>query len=446
MKLYKMASVVSSTGDYLKDHHPRFAKLLSSFGVHVDRTALVLIPADKELAKFEAEVDKVTKTGGDKMCSSLRELSTKMSVLCIHQFVDDKYDGGEAVNKAEQLIKISKVSGGIFEVKSGAKYDTVAKCKLLPIVGAPFHSKDECRMLSVASITTGSVATDGVKQEKRKRGKLEGGGDRCRCLGDCCCGDKFDGGAIQETISSGDVLQLKSVLFEDLIVTSEYSKKNYFAPCIAGIVKTLSLYESRFPEDISTFCKYYTKGCYGGAFISMIAPEGRSSLLSDSFIKKWMGAPYYPKDTSISSFVDSFVAKHSSYDTTSYRSKYNHGFLFDAKTTSGIIKGIYANVKEVYGADISQKKMWADCINYKCHKIISERRIGDLRKLADLCKGDDCIGECEVACEYLWDSSIEQENKPETFIREWLLMGKPDPLEIPSISGYMESVIFLNTH
>jgi hypothetical protein len=453
-----MATVVSSAADYIEEHHKKLHKLLTNFSVNVDRTPLVLVPSDTELAKIEAKVAKIVAKSGETMCEELRSISTGLSVIAINQYVDSSYTGGETTNKAEQLVKISKVEKGCFEVKSGPDFKTVAKCKLEKVVGAPFHSRDECRQVSIAMITDGEVATDGNKQERRKRGVLRGAGcgcvgacicggvDRCRCPGNCTCKGRFSGGALQEAVSPDSVLELKRALLEDLITTTEYSKKNYFAPTIAGLVKRLSMNEAQFADDIKIFCMFYTRGCFAGAFYSMIIPHGSHSMLTDAFMKKWMGAPYYPKHSSILAYIDSFVARHSTFGPAiaEYKSKYSHGFRFDSVTTATGIKPMYAGMKSVFGVDISGQRMWADNINFRVHRILASHNFNSLRVLADSCCGKNYVSECEVANPRKHENPFIEADRPSEFVGNWFLSGTPEPLQVPAISNYMKSVLELN--
>ena len=427
-----MVEVVAVQSKYLEKHHERFYSVLSSFAVFTDRDALILIPGDAFLDAVDKKI--MAAAASVDSCSELRKIAVSLSVLCINQYVPSDFSGGEGINKAGQGVKISAVKAGVFEVHSGVDYKTVAKCKLIPTLGAPFHMSDDCRKFSFAHISSGSVAVDGPKVDRPQQVRMEGG-------------------SIHEVTSPSNILDMKKALHDDIVVTSGYTGKDYYAPVMAGLVRCLELESDKFALDIKSFCQYYT-GCTVSMFYALVAPLSRRSFVSDGFLTKWMGAPYYPAvgiSTYIKSFYDLHCARYvNAQAILDHKAKSDHGFRLSPAVTSASIVGMYSSVKDIYGEEIGTKRMWTDGINFSVHRILKsasdmKMKLVCLGKLAERSKGNDFASECEVAFVERWDCSVGNDNAPAEFVEGFVMRTvTPHSIQEPAMSQYLKMLVSLN--
>jgi hypothetical protein len=442
--LYKMTTIVSSALEYIKQHHAKFAKLIISFNVHLGNSGLILIPMDKEINRLEEEVAKITSTNDADMCSNLKKIADSISSMCIDDFINSNYGGSDGVsNGIGQYVNISAVKNDLFEVSSGADFGVVAKCKLSPSLIHP--QKQDCKRVSIGVITHGSVDINGSKAPPKRFKKMQGG---CECLEKCNC--SFSGGSIQEACSPDNIVALKRAVFDDAVTTTAYSGNNYFTPIVAGIAKCLDKY-NHFDHDIINFCRYYSKDNSVSTFMTLVCPEGQNSILSDKFLKKWMGAPYYP--ASFDDFFDDFIIRHDRIDKekiVQFKDEKNHTYKLEAKFTSSMIPNMYNGIDKIYGENITTKKMWADDLRHKvCGVMSGSSSISDKMEAVKDCsciyKGDDYQSEIEVTMKEKWDSSIDTNNVPQEFIDNWMFFTEhKEGIPYPEMSSYLKSILDLN--
>lgn len=427
-----MVEVVAVQSKYLEKHHERYASVLSSFAVFADRDPLILIPDDVFLDGVSEKI--MAAASSVNQCDDLRKIAVSLSVLCINEHVPANYAGGEGINKAGQSVKISAVKSGAFEVHSGSDYKTVAKCKLIPVLGAPFHMSDECRKFSFAHIVSGSVSVDGNKVDRPKAVRMEGG-------------------AIHEVTSPNNILVMKRALHDDIIVTTGYTGKDYYAPVMAGLVRCLELESDKFARDIKSFCQYYT-GCTISMFYALVAPLSKKSFISDGLFTKWMGAPYYPA-AGISAYIKSFYDQHCANHVNAqaildHKDKLAHGYKLSPAFTSASIAGMYTSVKAIYGEEIGVKRLWADGINFSVHRILKsssdiKAKLSCLSRLAECNKGVDYSRECEVAFVERWDCSVGNDNAPAEFVKDFVMRTvTPHSITEPVMSQYLRMLVSLN--
>jgi hypothetical protein len=427
-----MVEVVALQSKYLEKHHERYYSVLSSFAVFTDRDALILIPGDVFLDGVSEKIMAAASSANP--CDELRKIAVSLSVLCINEYIPADYAGGDGINKAGQGVKISAVKAGLFEVHSGSDHKTVAKCKLIPVLGAPFHMSDECRKFSFAHIVSGSVAVDGAKVDRPKAVRMEGG-------------------AIHEVTSPNNILVMKRALHDDIVVTSGYTGKDYYAPAMAGLVRCLELESDKYSRDIKVFCQYYT-GCTVSMFYALVSPLSGRSFISDGLLAKWMGAPYYPV-AGIGAYIKSFYNQHcatyvNAQAILDHKDKLSHGYKLSPAFTSASIAGMYASVKAIYGEEIGPKRLWADGINFSVHRILKsssdmKMKLMSLTKLAECNKGADYSRECEVAFVERWDSSVGNDNAPAEFVKDFVMRTvTPHNIAEPVMSQYLRMLVSLN--
>ncbi|MAR56850.1 MAG: hypothetical protein CMM93_06680 [Rickettsiales bacterium] len=410
---------------FLREHYPDYWRLLERMKVWVDVQCIV-IPTKKVIQ----EATKTLETA-DPMEPKSDEIVKNLKIHFFNhtfrQVIDENFKGGvvDGPGKAPGLFS---VDNGKVTIKTGPKWRTVAKGKILNVKGYPNIKNDGRKNLSFIELTEGEIDKEGNSDI---RGSFEGGV------------------SMEPVVGNADTYAIKKCANSMTVESCLTSGLDFYAPLISGLIFTLE-------EMGEGTCKKYAHffyPCAASTFYALVQPHNKNGqFLANDIIKKWFCAPKFNCDHA--EYRNNFVTKYASGgDRLKYAEKFSS--YPEVKDLQDHFAKIYDKlVPELFGTEFSPKeKLWADELAFRIASVFKDdpRSAEKIDGLARISSGENIAKESLFTDADFWRTMIASghEKEVDSFFRsDWILHKNSKVVEyknIPTMPPYIARVLKFNS-
>lgn len=425
-------SYACSVKTYLEDEHPKALAVFKKACIRLNKTKYIILPSDKEIV----ELTKMLKTKPSVKDSKtiIREAkATLYSYILKDPIIEGQKSKEVSTAAKDGVLHLSDVKGGKFTVLTGKKGEVKAECVIVDVVRMPsMKDGDEGIKMCICKAKSGKIAYTTKDDMKMKGG----------------CPD-------EKVLVGSDMLQIRKVIFDDLMMRSKATGKDHFTPALSGLLKTCNM--SGNNDSCKFICKFLYP-CAVATLAVLLQPNGGSEcLIDDTILKKWCGAPYFcdDHDKYRRLFIEKYCKDKPEVERSSIISKFSE-FATD-KSWDEFLKFYESNMNKVFPSGYHADKRWADevashiCSIFMKNEGSMDEKMNMINEKMNYFKGLDKENETffreESSIYKLKLNRDETSNYVSEYINTFLLYVPTDKLyckDVATMSRFIESTVRLN--